>query len=111
MNYFLFVTDKIIALQTFFMKEAWTLGGAGAAGNHGGERPRSLRLVGQKLLPPHRRRLKRPRNVGAFPALFRPSGSGAGNRAIRLYLFCRWQKRIPLLSLALLNCCFTGDPF
>jgi hypothetical protein len=32
--------------------------------------------------------------LGAFPAL------RAGNRAIRLYLFCLRQKRIPLLSLA-----------
>jgi hypothetical protein len=35
--------------------------------------------------------------LGAFPA------RSAGNRAIRLYLFCLRQKRIPLLSLALLN--------
>jgi hypothetical protein len=34
------------------------------------------------------------KNLGAFPAL------RAGNRAIRLYLFCHRQKRIPLLSLA-----------
>jgi hypothetical protein len=37
------------------------------------------------------------RNLGAFPA------RSAGNRAIRLYLFCLRQKRIPLLSLARAN--------
>jgi hypothetical protein len=35
--------------------------------------------------------------LGAFPAL------RAGNRAIRLYLFCLRQKSIPLLSRALLK--------
>jgi hypothetical protein len=38
--------------------------------------------------------------LGAFPALSPLRGESAGNRAIRLYLFCLRQKRIPLLSLA-----------